>query len=178
MISSLVHALDLSVLRALYCGSGTRSVVTIVATVSFLGSGWMLLPLLGGLLHKALRHQFAWLLASIVATSAVASLLKACVGRVRPCHAVAWVSSGYVQAPVDPSWPSGHAAGVFAFAAFLWVVDRRWGAAAAVIATLVAMSRVALGVHYPTDVLSGACLGAAIGFGAARLAALRATARL
>ena len=178
MISSFINALDLSVLRALYCGAGPRSAVTFALAMSVLGSGWMLLPLAAGLLSKAWRYQFVWLLASIVATSGLASVLKACVGRARPCHALPWATSCHVCAPLDPSWPSGHAAGVFAFAGFLWVVRRRWGAVAAILAAGVAMSRVALGVHYPTDVLSGACLGAAIGYGSATLAALRAATRV
>jgi membrane-associated phospholipid phosphatase len=33
---------------------------------------------------------------------------------------------------------------------------------------MIALSRVSLGVHYPSDVLAGAALGTAIGYGSAR----------
>src|SRR5690606_8495323 len=62
-----------------------------------------------------------------------------------------------------PSFPSNHAANVFAVAMILgWYFPRaRYFFYA--FATLVAYSRVALGVHYPSDVLCGALLGIFVG---------------
>ncbi len=37
--------------------------------------------------------------------------------------------------------------------------NRRWGSVVLVLATVLAFARVAMGVHYPTDVLGGAALG-------------------
>jgi undecaprenyl-diphosphatase len=39
-------------------------------------------------------------------------------------------------------------------------VNRRWGIALIIMATLISIGRVMVGVHYPTDVLGGAVLGA------------------
>lgn len=64
--------------------------------------------------------------------------------------------------PAFPSFPSGHAAGSFALAtmtALFWP-RRRWLPFLG--ASLVAFSRVYLGLHYPTDVLAGAALGMAV----------------
>jgi undecaprenyl-diphosphatase len=40
--------------------------------------------------------------------------------------------------------------------------DRRWGSGMLALATLLAVGRVALGLHYPTDVLAGAVLGGGV----------------
>lgn len=62
------------------------------------------------------------------------------------------------------SFPSGHAQGTATFWTYLAKkVRRRWfSVVAAAVIVLVALSRPYLGVHYPTDVLAGAVLGAGI----------------
>jgi membrane-associated phospholipid phosphatase len=50
----------------------------------------------------------------------------------------------------------------------------RWAAPALLYAAIVAWSRCVLGVHYPSDVLTGALLGTAIGVAVARYAMTRA----
>jgi undecaprenyl-diphosphatase len=62
----------------------------------------------------------------------------------------------------DFSFPSDHAAGAFALAVGIWLYDRTLGAALLVLATVLALSRVVAGTHYPGDVLAGAVLGAAV----------------
>jgi len=62
----------------------------------------------------------------------------------------------------DGSFPSGHACNAFMGAALLAALFRRkrlvfYGAAA-----MIALSRVYLGVHYPSDVLVGGCLGLSV----------------
>jgi undecaprenyl-diphosphatase len=60
------------------------------------------------------------------------------------------------------SFPSNHAANVFALAAFTGFVFFRLGAILAVIALLVAVSRIYVGVHFPSDVFAGGLIGAVI----------------
>ena len=61
----------------------------------------------------------------------------------------------------DPSFPSDHATGAFAIAVSLLLRMRKVGLAALVLAVVIAFSRVAVGVHYPSDVLGGALIGTA-----------------
>jgi undecaprenyl-diphosphatase len=59
----------------------------------------------------------------------------------------------------DPSFPSDHAAAAFAIAFAVYAASRPVGAAFLAAATAIAVSRVALGLHYPSDVLAGALVG-------------------
>ena len=65
--------------------------------------------------------------------------------------------------PASTSFPSGHAASGFAFASAIGR-DQPWlGFALRLLATAVAYSRVHTGVHYPSDVVAGALIGATTG---------------
>ena len=66
---------------------------------------------------------------------------------------------------VDGSFPSDHAVMAGAAAAGLWLVSRRLGAIAAVLAVVMAFARVYIAAHYPQDVLAGLVFGAAVVLG-------------
>ncbi len=59
----------------------------------------------------------------------------------------------------DPSFPSDHAAVAFAIAFGVFAFSRRVGILFLAAATLISLSRIALGLHYPSDVLAGALVG-------------------
>jgi undecaprenyl-diphosphatase len=61
----------------------------------------------------------------------------------------------------DPGFPSDHATGAFAVAMAIWLRNRRWGTVALLAAALLSVGRVAIGVHFPSDVVAGAALGCA-----------------
>lgn len=60
---------------------------------------------------------------------------------------------------MDPSFPSDHATAAFAIAVAITLRSRRAGYLALAMATILAVARVAVGIHYPGDVLGGALLG-------------------
>lgn len=61
--------------------------------------------------------------------------------------------------PHDSSFPSGHSLACFECATVLLYRDRRFGIPALILAVAVALSRVYLYIHFPTDVMAGALLG-------------------
>lgn len=62
--------------------------------------------------------------------------------------------------PWDSSFPSNPATVGFSVATAVWLSNRRLGALLLVLATLFGLSRIYCGVHYPSDVIAGALLGA------------------
>jgi undecaprenyl-diphosphatase len=62
----------------------------------------------------------------------------------------------------DPGFPSDHATGAFAVAMAIYLRNRLWGSVALVAAAVLAVGRVAIGVHFPSDVLAGAVLGCGV----------------
>ena len=97
--------------------------------------------------------------------------IKPLVSRARP-----WVVMAKFQTLLtssDPnSFPSGHTCAAFAFAAAVCLTaPKRWMKAAAVIAAiLMGLSRLYVGVHFPSDVLAGAVIGTLCGLVGAWLA--------
>lgn len=142
-------------------GARQPGVRTLFATVSRLGDGifWYLLmlalPLLQG--HNGLKISLQMAIAGIVGL-AIYKLLKSKLVRERPFASHADILCG--TAPLDRySFPSGHTLHAVLFTTL--AVSAFPGLAIVLVpfATLVALSRVILGLHYPTDVVVGAALG-------------------
>ncbi|HLF54141.1 MAG TPA: phosphatase PAP2 family protein [Candidatus Nanoarchaeia archaeon] len=64
-----------------------------------------------------------------------------------------------VEHSSNAGFPSNHASVSFALAQTLFFADKKLGIVAYVLAVLVSVSRVFVGVHYPSDVLAGALVG-------------------
>jgi undecaprenyl-diphosphatase len=79
--------------------------------------------------------------------------------RARPYEAHPQIAHLFVARSHDPSFPSDHATAAFALAVAIFIYHRRAGWLMLAMATVVALSRVVVGTHDPSDVLGGALLG-------------------
>lgn len=94
--------------------------------------------------------------------------------RMRPCYALPAGSFVQLAAAADHGClPSLHAANAFAGALTVALLDRRMAPVALLLATAIAVSRVAVGVHWPSDVVAGALWGATVALGLEALARRR-----
>ena len=143
-------------------------------TITQLHKLWWVRGLIFPAILIGLLYRFGWhglkplvMVALAVGLSDTLSyrVIKAHVGRPRPFEnpqISSWVRP--VGGARGSSFPSNHAANCFAAAGVLsWYFGRR-RKYFDTFAMLVAVSRVALGVHYPTDVLAGIVIGAVVGF--------------
>ena len=94
-----------------------------------------------------------YVIAAVASADLLATLGKAIVHRHRPFEHQIGPSER------THSWPSGHASTAFAGAATLAWLAPRFRVVWYLLAVLIAYSRLYNGVHYPTDVVSGAVLG-------------------
>lgn len=169
-----VTSLDVRVLRAVYASPPAVASVWRVADWTsykvFMGA-----PVVTSIAAAAGTVEPAFAYRLIVAEGAALVsyyTLKNLFQRARPYRVVPGIASRRasgteeLEAVFDPySFPSGHAAVAFAVAT-TYALEAQQAAVtvpALVWASSVAVSRMWLGVHYPTDVLAGSLLGAGIG---------------
>jgi undecaprenyl-diphosphatase len=157
-----------------------RWVVVTFETITDLGqSGWLLAPLgtvllvlalisapaigrVGQGLAASLAARVGFVFVAVALPGLIVTIVKRLIGRARP---YAWETGGPLN--FEPfrwssefaSLPSGHGTTAFAAAFAIGALYPRLRVALWTLAGLIAMSRVAVSAHYPSDVLAGALIG-------------------
>lgn len=110
--------------------------------------------------NKNLTKQSLIFFGAAIFNSFASSILKNLIDRPRPFITYDFIEK--LGQGGSPSFPSGHTADGFVFATIILLLfpNFRFYIPAFIWAILVGYSRMYLGVHYPSDVLSGALLGA------------------
>jgi undecaprenyl-diphosphatase len=136
-----------------------------LGTVEKLGAIWIVCAIaLGMALRRGLLATVVLAVVTGLATFIADSItfgVKDLVHRTRPFDAHPAIHPLYVVH--SSSFPAGHAATAFAGAVLLSYVAVRVAPLFLGLAVAICFSRVYDGVHYPTDVLAGAAIGAAVG---------------
>ncbi|WP_217921383.1 phosphatase PAP2 family protein [Miltoncostaea oceani] len=107
---------------------------------------------------RALPPTIPLAAAALALASLSSSSLKDLFDRARPTLADPSLTA-LIGLPGDSSFPSGHATSAFAAAGIVAALHPSLRAPALALASLVAVSRVYLGVHHPVDITAGALLG-------------------
>lgn len=165
--------LDQSVFRAIHLGWHRDWLDPVFWVISSTGLGWVqgiaILSLLpwrrGWRIRRADWLPYAGPLAAALLSASILNtgILKRVIERERPSNLMDAIPQ---ETFFHNSFPSGHTAtsfGIAMMAIYLtWGSDRAWiGRWAMVWATLVGLSRIYRGVHWPSDVLGGALVGIA-----------------
>jgi undecaprenyl-diphosphatase len=157
--------MDLALFRAIN-GAHAAAVDPIMMGATWLGMGagvWYALAFLAMVWPRHRAAATRAMLALAITLGVNDQIVKPWVARIRPFERLV-TDARVIQdpPPTTPSFPSGHSAAALVGAVSLaraW--PQAWWALAA-LAALIAYSRIYVGVHFPTDVVAGLLLGAAV----------------
>lgn len=122
---------------------------------------WFILFFKGGENGKIVAISLIFLVA--ISDQISSNFLKHSFERIRPCHVLENVHV-LIGCPRSFSFPSSHAFNNFSVAVFLYKFYPKLKWIFFTIAFLMALSRVVVGVHYPSDIIAGAVIGSIIGY--------------
>lgn len=112
---------------------------------------------------KYWKMVFEALMAAFITRFVVAETIRLIWFRARPFVALNFIPL-INQSPTEASFPSGHSTFYFALATIVYFYNKKLGILFFVASFFIAVSRVFVGVHWPSDILVGAILGILMGW--------------
>jgi membrane-associated phospholipid phosphatase len=158
---------EVRVLEAVQGAVARPPAVAVARAMSLFGehaAGWLALGALGAAVDRRRRRDWLTAAAGVALAHGASIGVKRVVRRPRPEHAAVRVLVG---TPSRLSFPSAHATSTTAAAVLYGGLLRR--PLPALLVPPMALSRLVLGVHYPSDVVAGSALGAAVALATRRL---------
>ena len=164
--------MDAEILLILQNTVRNPALTPLVKGITVLGNGavlWVLVSIVMLVPEKTRRIGIAGILALLVSLLINNIILKNLVARVRPYEVIEGLIP-LIRRPRDYSFPSGHTASSFAAAGVFFRRLPKWlGVPALLLAVLMGLSRLYVGVHYPTDVLVGLLSGLVLSVAAEKM---------
>jgi len=134
----------------------------IMKTITRLGDGgliWIVIAIILLLFKKYRYAGLASAISLILTLLTVNICIKNVVARIRPYEVIEGLTR-IVSEQSDYSFPSGHTAHSFAVGIVVFIMlPKCFGIPTLCLSVLMGLSRLYVGVHYPTDVLGGAIIG-------------------
>ena len=163
--------MDFSILYGIQnirCGFLDQAVLILSKIAGDYGHIWLIAGALLCILKKTRKSGIAVLVSYGLVFLTGQLILKDLIARPRPCHIDEAIEL-IVKKPSSFSCPSTHSAWAFAAATAIFIHHKKAGIGLYVLAAIIGFSRLYLFVHFPTDVLFGAALGALCGFASVKL---------
>ncbi len=164
-----LHNLDIGILTVIYENrilalDSTFIFITNSAGVLAFGVPLILLIIASRKKNTQLRQDALRILVTVAISAILANILKYVFDMPRPYEIYPFIKK--LSYGGSPSFPSGHTADAFAFVVAVSLVFPKWYfiIPGLIWALLVGYSRMSLGVHFPSDVLAGAVIGAISAF--------------
>jgi len=161
--------IDLYILKGIYENrilSLDSTFVFITNTAAVIAFGVPAILLVIAYINKntVLRSNALSILLTVALSAILANILKYTIDLPRPFDIYPFILK--LTSGGSPTFPSGHTADAFAFAVAAALVFPKWFVIfpCFIWAVLVGYSRMCLGVHFPSDVLAGALVGAACAY--------------
>ncbi len=169
------QAIDIGILKAIYENRApvldTMFIfITDTAAAIAFGVPGILLIISWIKKNPALRFKALGMLIPVALSAILANIIKYSINLPRPYEIYPFIEK--LSGGGSPTFPSGHTADAFAFAVAVALLYPKKAIIIPVLiwASLVGYSRMCLGVHFPSDVLAGAMIGAVCAYGYSRLA--------
>jgi undecaprenyl-diphosphatase len=159
---NIIAMLDLEIL--LFIQNFLRSsfltpIFRLITSLGDFGSIWLVISIFLILYKKTRRIGLYALLGYVLCSLSVDILLKNIVQRPRPFTLYEAIIP-LIKEPSSYSFPSGHTVKAFSVAFILYRIwDKRIGVVFIIIASLIAFSRIYLGVHFFSDIVGGILVG-------------------
>jgi undecaprenyl-diphosphatase len=165
-----LHNLDIGILKEIYENripalDSTFIFITNSAAVIAFGVPIILFLIAKKKKNQGLYHDAVMILITVAISALIANILKYAIDLPRPYEIYPFIVK--LSYGGSPSFPSGHTADAFAFAVAVSLIYPKWHIIipGLIWASLVGYSRMSLGVHFPSDVLGGAVIGAVCAYG-------------
>lgn len=138
-------------------------VFVVITHLGDAGIFWIAMSLLLCCFKKTRKAGIFGLVALIFSVLVNNVFLKNVIGRIRPYEIITGLEC-IIKHASDASFPSGHTgASIAAATVYVKELPKKFSIPALVLAILISLSRLYVGIHYPTDVIAGAIIGAALG---------------
>ncbi len=147
----------LNLFSKIRCGFAD-SVMIFSSSLANKGFIWILLAITLFVFKKTRRIGICVSVALIIEFLLVNVTIKPIVARPRP-YEVNTAIKLIIPPLNDFSFPSGHTAASFSASCAVYMHNKRWGIPCIVLAILISVSRLYLGVHFPSDVIFGMVFG-------------------